>query len=235
MDAFPEQFRWLAAMPFYLAAYAAAVLAFRWLARRRGLDTDGMRLLMCGGLIGGLAGANLAQWLAAGTPGKTIEGGILGGFLTVIWLKRKLGITRPTGDMFALGIAAGEAVGRLGCFVGGCCSGRFRAPRLRCTITVPSAIPRSSTSASRPRLTFAILVLLERKHVLPENGLLWVQIALFCIARFTIEFVREGGVTQIGLTLAQLACLAGFAFAVYKLPPGPSGSSPARTVICPQV
>lgn len=219
MDAFPEQFRWLAAMPFYLAAYAAAVLAFRWLARRRGLDTDGMRLLMCGGLIGGLAGANLAQWLAAGTPGKTIEGGILGGFLTVIWLKRKLGITRPTGDMFALGIAAGEAVGRLGCFVGGCCFGKVSSAALAVHDHGAFRHPAQLYLSFAAALTFAILVLLERKHVLPENGLLWVQIALFCIARFTIEFVREGGVTQIGLTLAQLACLAGFAFAVYKLRP----------------
>jgi phosphatidylglycerol:prolipoprotein diacylglycerol transferase len=228
MDAIPEQLRWILAMPIYAAAYAVAILAFRWLARRRGLDTEGMRTIMAGGLIGGLAGANLAQLIAAGTPGKTIEGGILGGFLTVIWLKRNLGITRPTGDMFALGIAAGEAVGRIGCFVGGCCSGKVvtgaaLAVHDHGAFRHPAQLYLSFSAA----LTFAILVYLERKRILPENGLLWVQLALFCIARFAIEFVRDGNVTPVGLTLAQIACLAGFGFALYKLRPVLAARRPA--------
>lgn len=217
LDAIPEHTRWLLAMPLYAAAYLVGILVFRWAARRRGLDTEGMRILMGAGLIGGLAGANLLQLLAAGTPGKTIEGGIAGGFLAVVWTKRRLGITRPTGDLFALAIPAGEAIGRLGCFVGGCCYGKVTTAALAVhehgELRHPAQLYSSLAAAS----SFAVLVWLERKRILPENGLLYVQIALFCMTRFAIEFVREGNTAEFGLTLAQLGCIAGFAFAAYKL------------------
>ncbi len=219
MDSIPDHVRWLLAMPLYAAAYAAGVFVFRWAARRRGLDTDGMRLLMAGGLIGGLLGANAAQLLAAGTPGKTIEGGILGGFLTVVALKRRLGITRPTGDLFALAVPAGEAVGRLGCFVGGCCYGKITTSALAVHDHDAFRQPTQLYSSLAAALSFAFLVWLDRKRVLPENGLLYVQIALFCVTRFAIEFARAGGTTQLGLTLAQLGCAGGLAFALSKLRP----------------
>jgi phosphatidylglycerol:prolipoprotein diacylglycerol transferase len=211
--------RWLLAMPFYAAAYGIAVLAFLWIARRRGLDTEGVRLLMGAGLIGGLVGANLTQLFAVGTPGKTIEGGIVGGFLTVVWMKRRLGIERPTGDLFALAIPAGEAVGRIGCFIGGCCYGKVTTAALAVHDHGAFRTPTQLYLSVGALMTFGILVFLERKRILPENGLLYVQIALFCLTRFAVEFVRAGNVTQIGLTLAQLGCCAGFAFAVYKLRP----------------
>jgi len=219
LDSIPDHVRWLLAMPLYAAAYAAGVLVFRWAARRRGLDTDGMRLLMAGGLIGGLLGANATQLLAAGAPGKTIEGGILGGFLTVVALKRRLGITRPTGDLFALAVPAGEAVGRLGCFVGGCCYGKITTGAVAVHDHDAFRYPAQLYSSLAAALSFAFLFWLDRKHVLPENGLLYVQIGLFCITRFAIEFVRAGGATQLGLTLAQLGCAGGLAFALYKLRP----------------
>jgi phosphatidylglycerol:prolipoprotein diacylglycerol transferase len=219
MDSIPDPVRWLLAMPLYAAAYVVGIFVFRWAARRRGLDTDGMRLLMAGGLIGGLVGANVAQLLAAGTPGKTIEGGILGGFLAVVALKRRLGIARPTGDMFALAVTAGEAVGRLGCFVGGCCYGKVATAALAVHDHGAFRQPAQLYSSLAAALSFAFLVWLDRKRVLPENGLLYVQIALFCITRFAIEFVRAGGTTEVGLTLAQIGCAGGLAFALYKLRP----------------
>jgi prolipoprotein diacylglyceryltransferase len=68
-------------------------------------------------------------------------------------------------------------------------------------------------------LTFAILIALERKRILPENGLFYVQIAMFCALRFAVEFVRAGDVTAAGLTLAQLGCIAGITYALWKLRP----------------
>jgi len=219
LDSIPDYVRWLLAMPLYGAAYIVGIVVFRWAARRRGLDTDGMRLLMAGGLIGGLLGANAAQLLAAGAPGKTIEGGILGGFLAVVALKRRLGITRPTGDLFALAVPAGEAVGRLGCFVGGCCYGKITTAAVSVHDHGALRQPAQLYSSLAAALSFTFLVWLDRKRVLPENGLLYVQIALFCITRFAIEFVRAGATTQLGLTLAQLGCAGGLAFALYKLRP----------------
>jgi phosphatidylglycerol:prolipoprotein diacylglycerol transferase len=79
---------------------------------------------MFAGIAGGLIGANIAQLVATDSPGKSILGGISGGYLAVMAAKRYLGIVRPTGDLFALALAAGEAIGRWGCFLAGCCYGK---------------------------------------------------------------------------------------------------------------
>ena len=104
----------------YALGYLTGLAAFVWMARRRKLATAGIMAVMGAGLVGGLVGANLAQWAFGGVLGKTVLGGIAGGYLTVILYKRHLGIQRSTGDLFAVAVSAGEAVGRWGCFYGGC-------------------------------------------------------------------------------------------------------------------
>ena len=116
--------RWLLAAPVYALAYTVAALVFWWMARRRGMAHEATLRVMFAGLIGGLATANILQLFATGAPGKTIEGGILGGWIAVELAKRTLGVKRSTGDLFALAIPAGEAIGRIACFIGGCCYGK---------------------------------------------------------------------------------------------------------------
>src|SRR3954453_18010270 len=97
---------------FYGAAYLTGIAAFLLMARRRRLLTDGVMTLMAAGLLGGLACAGLGQWLVAGQPGKSVIAGLAGGYLCVHVAKRMLGIKRPLGDLFAVALSAGEAVGR---------------------------------------------------------------------------------------------------------------------------
>ena len=51
--------------------------------------------------------------------GKTIVGALIGGLITVEWAKRRLGIAHRTGDLFALPLCLGIAIGRVGCFLTG--------------------------------------------------------------------------------------------------------------------
>jgi phosphatidylglycerol---prolipoprotein diacylglyceryl transferase len=51
--------------------------------------------------------------------GKSIVGGLVGGWIAVEWIKRRLGITVSTGDLFAVPLALGIAVERVGCFMAG--------------------------------------------------------------------------------------------------------------------
>ncbi|HEY1869015.1 MAG TPA: prolipoprotein diacylglyceryl transferase family protein, partial [Candidatus Cybelea sp.] len=183
MDRLDEHLRWLIAAPIYVCAYAAAALAFWQMARRRGMATDGIARVMAAGIIGGLAGANLLQLLATGLPGKTIEGGIVGGWLAVIWMKRRLGITRPTGDLFALAIPAGEAIGRIACFVGGCCYGKMMTFAVAVHDHGAWRHPAQLYLSLASVMTFAILTAIERRRILPENGLFYLGGVLFCIDR----------------------------------------------------
>ncbi len=51
--------------------------------------------------------------------GKTIVGGLLGGFLCVEVVKKYYGIKKSTGDLFAIPLCIAIAVGRIGCFLSG--------------------------------------------------------------------------------------------------------------------
>ena len=200
----------------YLLGYAAGIAAFATLARRRGLSTAGVWSVAIVGLFGGLVGANLAQFMASGGKelGKTILGGVVGGYLSIHFYKRRIGLTRPLGDLWAFALSAGEAVGRWGCFFGGCCYGRetgraaWWAIRQHGAFRYPTQVYLSLASAA----IFVLLVLLERRKTLPENGLFVVQGFLACAARFVIEGYRTAPAVWGGLTAAQWACLAGLVF-----------------------
>lgn len=217
MDSLGVHARWLLAAPVYASAYAVAALVFWQMAKRRGMVADASVRIMAAGLIGGLAGANLLQLFATGLPGKTIEGGIVGGWLAVMWMKRRLDISRPTGDLFALAIPAGEAIGRIACFIGGCCYGK--AADLAWAVHDHGfwRHPAQLYSSAAAAICFFALLWVERHRRLPENGLFYLGGLLFCIDRCIVEFFRDVTPATMGVTSAQLACLAGMIFFSVKL------------------
>src|SRR5690606_7070288 len=97
--------------------------------------------LLTAAILGALVGATVlhhlphpASWSAtAANPqlllgGKTIVGALLGGWMTVEGAKRWLGIRERTGDIYVLPLAAGIAIGRIGCFFGGLFDTTFGLP-----------------------------------------------------------------------------------------------------------
>ncbi len=225
MDGLDPHLRWLIAAPIYAAAYALAAFVFWRMAKRRAMATDGIARIMAAGLIGGLAGANLLQLFATGLPGKTIEGGIIGGWLAVIWMKRRLRITRPTGDLFALAIPAGEALGRIGCFIGGCCYGKPAnlawAVHDHGALRHPAQLYLSLVAAS----AFLVLLAIERRRIVPENGLFFLGGMLFCAGRLGVEFFRANATIAGSLSLAQVGCCIGFGFFAWRF----------VTLVCPRL
>ncbi len=201
----------------YAAGYLTGLGAFWWMARQRGLATQGVFALLAAGLVGGLVCANLAQWIFAGTAGKSVLGAVAGGYLSVALYKRYLGIRRPLGDLFAVALSAGEAVGRWGCFFAGCCYGRTCA-HLPWAIWQHDAW-RHPTQAYLSLASLGILLVLLALERLrpPENTLFFLQGVLYCAARFGIEFLRDSPRTAGNLSLAQWACLFGGLFFAVRL------------------
>ncbi|MBD5603768.1 MAG: prolipoprotein diacylglyceryl transferase [Candidatus Eremiobacteraeota bacterium] len=199
-----------------MLAYAIGIGAFAAMARRRGLATDGIAYLAGAGLLGGAIGAQAMQSIVGGVPGKSLLGGVACGYLAVVYAKHRLGIRRPTGDLFAVALAAGEAVGRFGCFFAGCCYGKVT--------TLPWGVyehgalrhPTQLYSAAAAALTLLVLVVLERRGTLAENGIFYVQGALMCAFRFAVDFARDVPVLAGGLTTAQFAAALGFAFFAWR-------------------
>lgn len=91
-----------------------------------------------GALIGAMLGAKLgmvlfepldgfretlARTLTLDFAGKTVVGGIAGGYLGVELTKKVVGVRHSTGDGFAVALPVAQALGRVGCFLEGCCYG----------------------------------------------------------------------------------------------------------------
>jgi phosphatidylglycerol:prolipoprotein diacylglycerol transferase len=201
---------------FYVIAYLVGIAAFAIVARRRGMATDGLAILACAGLLGGALGAQVVQFFVGGVPGKSLLGAIAAGYLAVVYAKHRLGIRRHTGDLFAFGLSAGEAVGRIGCLFAGCCYGK--ETNVAWAIFDHGAFrhPTQLYSGLAALLTLALLIVLERRRVLPEDGILCIQIAVMCALRFPIEFLRDVPPAALGLTATQFACIGAIAFFTYR-------------------
>lgn len=188
-----------------------------WAARRRKMATEGFGYIALAGLCGGVLGAKLLVWISlhwqsfAASPlqmlnphtgGRSIVGGVLGGWLAVELAKHRLGIKRSTGDLFALALPAGEAFGRIGCFLNGCCYGIptsvFWGVQQHDALRHPTQI----YSAIAAVAIFAILFYF-RDRMSREGDLFRLYIVLWGASRFLIEYFRENEVLYHGLSLFQ--------------------------------
>jgi phosphatidylglycerol:prolipoprotein diacylglycerol transferase len=130
----------------------------------------------------------------------------------VIVAKRALGIRRPTGDLFALALPAGEVVGRIGCYFNGCCFGK------ECDL--PWAIeqhgafrhPTQIYSAVSALLLFLCMLWL-RPRLRNEGDLFKAYLIGFGASRFVIEYFRYQDHLLWGLSAMQWVCIDLVAFA----------------------
>ena len=95
-------------------------------------EDDAERLAAVRDAVGGdvvlFADATMRDALVLGLTrfdfsGKTVIGGIVGGWIGVEIAKKWVGITTRTGDTYALALPLAIAVGRIGCHLNGCCYG----------------------------------------------------------------------------------------------------------------
>lgn len=126
----------------YAVAVVAAFVVGAWVrgreVRRLGLDREPRHpLIGTAALVGGVLGSKLGLVWFGPTPladagralleldltGKTVYGGLLGGWAAVELAKRAVGLERSTGDAFVAPVLVGQAIGRAGCWANGCCGG----------------------------------------------------------------------------------------------------------------
>jgi len=211
-----------------IGGYILGALVFWLRAREKRVATHGFALLALWALCGGVLCAKVAEWALVLGPGfwqrpleffslqsggRTILGGVLGGWAGVEIGKKHLGIRRSTGDLFALAIPAGESLGRIGCHFNGCCYGK--------TCSLPFAIYqhgawRHPTQIYASAASALIFILLWRaRDKWPHEGDAWKAfLVLWGAARLVIEAFRahdgaaNGAVGARGISGAQWMCLA---------------------------
>jgi phosphatidylglycerol:prolipoprotein diacylglycerol transferase len=201
---------------FTLGGFAVGILIFFLRASKSDFSKRQAAWLALAALTGGVLGAKLLRFIfaaGAGAPnlallsdGRTIIGGILVGWCAVELAKAKMGITKSTGDGFALALAAGEAVGRIGCFFNGCCTG--------IAASVPWAVYQQGCWRHPAQLyssVFAFLICLSLLYLgrYPrfKNKLFRFYILFYGSGRFALEFLRQRTEMFMGLSAAQWVCL----------------------------
>ncbi len=213
--------QWRAAYPLImLAGLTISYLAFRKRSVTSSLDTQSKTAIALAAFIGAMLGAKIPFWLTplAESPslalwmadGKTILGGIFGGYLAVELTKWILRIHERTGDQFAVPVAIAVATGRLGCFVAGCC---FGLPT-----DMPWGVAFTSAGDNLARhptqlyefgfhaLAACCLLILERQHWLRSRRLA-AYLLCYLVYRFVTEWIRPEPQFALGLTAYQIACV----------------------------
>src|SRR3954471_6566484 len=113
---------------FDIAAWAAAALSLLWLQRAGGVrfapspsrDIRYIAALVFGAGVGAVLFGTANLWLSHQDGiARSFEGGIAGGIIAIELYKKIAGIRERTGARFALPLAVGVAVGRIGCFLAG--------------------------------------------------------------------------------------------------------------------
>jgi phosphatidylglycerol:prolipoprotein diacylglycerol transferase len=180
----------------------------------RGRERAGIALgAFCGAMIGAKLPFLLSDWegLASGRAwldnGKTIIFGMVGGYFGVELAKALLGVRIKTGDSFAVPVAAAVAIGRLSCFVAGCCHGTVTS--LPWGVDFGDGLRRHPTQLYESAFHLAAalgLVWLERLGIL-RGQLIKLYLISYLIYRFLTEFIRPEPVLALGLTGYQWACV----------------------------
>lgn len=184
-------------------------------------------------VLGGLAGSRLLYLIesagAVAAPadasavllgGKSIVGGLLGGVLAVEITKKWLGVTVATGDLLAMPLVIGMAIGRVGCFLTGLSDQTYGiATTLPWSVDFGDGIARHPTQLYEI-VALALLALLVGTHgrrLATEGDRFKLFVVAYLAFRLGVDLLKPG-VTVYGLTVIQWACVAGLGYYTPQLP-----------------
>ena len=150
--------------------------------------------------------------------GLVFHGAVLGAILALFWYTRKRDLSFwDAGDLWAPGTALGLAIGRIGCFMAGCCYGKptdhpfavvFTHPESLAPLNVP--IHPTQLYASALSVTiFVILIFIHRKKKYAGQVVLWFML-LHSFARLVVERFRgddRGLIAATQMTPTQLTAI----------------------------
>ena len=228
---------------------AVAFLMGTWLgmreSKRLGLDEDKVVNVILIVLVSSVLGARVLyvmehvqefrrEWgsvIALWQGGLTLYGGIVAGTAAGLMAARRFGLPMWTvADALTPSLALGTAIGRIGCFLNGCCYGR--PTTLPWGVVFPpdsyaglefgnAAVHPSQLYLAAAGFALFLVTWALRGRLGVTGTLFWLFIVLFALARIPIDFTRvyEPEATllrfgTIGITESQLTSLA---FALFGL------------------
>lgn len=146
--------------------------------------------------------------------GKTIVGALLGGWIGVELVKRPLGESRSTGDLFVLPLLVGIALGRVGCFLTGPADFTCGAPTsLPWGVDFGDGIPRHPAPLYEiaALLAFALALPALRRRLDRPGDLFRVFAAFYLLLRLGLDTLKPDLPLALHLSGIQWGCLLGLA------------------------
>jgi len=219
---------------FDLLAWLTAGAAGLWLTRVEKVtfpavttDLPYLAAILLGAGTGACIFGTANMWLS-GAPGigRSIEGAIAGGIVAIELYKRAVGIRTRTGARFALPLAVGVAVGRIGCYLAGLDDFTYGTPTaLPWGHDFGDGIPRhpvqlyESVAMAGFAAVYVAAVRLRDPFVI-ANGF-YLAAGFYGAQRFGWEFVKPYGAVLGPLSLFHLLSLSILAYAIAMIATAP--------------
>ena len=145
-------------------------------------------------------------------------GGLAAGIIfAVLYIKKRNLALYKILDLISPFLALGQAIGRIGCLLNGCCFGSVYISGLYFGAHNSISIPIQIISSGILILIFVLLRLFQNKPH-REGQIFFLYLLLYSLKRFFVEFWREDNpIIFAGFTLFQLISLAIFVFSAAKL------------------
>lgn len=207
---------------FETLAYAGGFRVYLWLRRRNGdaLDDANRWWVVAAAAMGAVVGSKILYWLEDPQltfahrfdlvflmGGKTIVGALASALFSVEAMKLRLGITRRTGDLFAVPLCVGIAIGRVGCFLTGLDDHTFGvATRLPWGIDFGDGIARHPTQLYESVFAIVLGIFLWRRSLRPhaEGDIFKMFMAAYFAFRLAVDFLKPDVRVFLGLSSIQL-------------------------------
>jgi prolipoprotein diacylglyceryltransferase len=223
---------------FDILAWLAAGAAAWWLSRIRGVkfpsqsfEMPYIAALVFGAGIGAYIFGTLNLWLS-GQDGiaRSVEGALAGGIVAIELYKWHHGISLRTGARFALPLAIGIAIGRIGCYLAGLDDFTYGTPT-----TLPwghdfgdgilrHPVQLYESLAMAAFAVFYVAAVIRRDEYIITNGF-YLALAFYGLQRFVWEFFKPYGALIGPLSLFHLLSLFVLFYAVYMLATAPAARS----------
>src|SRR3954452_14484301 len=187
---------------FDVGAWLAAAAALYWLSRQglqfpaQSFERSYLAALVFGAGIGAYLFGTLNLWLSGqGGIARSVEGALAGGIVAIELYKWQNGMSLRTGARFALPLALGIAIARLGCFLAGLDDFTYGTPT-----TLPwghdfgDGVPRHpvqlyESAAMGALAVFYVVAAIRLNRFVIENGF-YLALGFYGLQRFIWEFFK---------------------------------------------
>jgi len=182
-------------------------------------------------VLGGVLGAKLLEWIVywpfneSGNSltnilinGKTIIGGMLGGLIGSKSIKYYLGIKDKRGNQFAPAVALGLAVGRIGCFLHGCCYGK--PTNLPWAVNFGDNVLRHPTQLYESiycLILFVSIIIIKKRINFKQGELFTYFLISYFVFRFFVEFIRTEKIIFLNLSAFQVIAIFSILYLSYNI------------------